>query len=150
MRVGAWTAALVAALAFAGCGGGDDDSEPGDIGHSYSASAHKEVLCKANVAAVRCLAVDPKWDPPSFAPRCQGDEKPAIEIVGGEGEANFVCWAGPPRNAAVRTFKTRGSGFSTKTVICESVRGGFRCQKRDSPDARFELTDEDFSVNRSG
>ena len=80
MRVGAWTAALVAALAFAGCGGGATDDSA----------------------------------------------------------------------AARRTFKARGSGFSTKTVICESVPGGFRCQKRDSPDARFELTDEDFSLNRSG
>ena len=149
MRVGVRIAAVVAALAVAGCGGGDDDTEPGDIGHSYPASAHKEVLCKASVAAVRCLAIDPEWDPPSFAPKCHGDEKPAIEIISREGGAHFVCWAGPPPNVAVGTFD-RGTLFETKSVRCESVRGGFDCQKRGSSDVAFRITDEDFSVNGQG
>ena len=146
MGVAVRIAAVVVALAFAGCGDGDDDSEPGDIGHSYPASAHKEVLCKASVAAVRCLAVHPKWDPPSFAPKCQGDERPAIEIIGRAGGAHFVCWAGPPENVAIGPFSLH-STFETKSVSCRSVRGGFDCQKIGSPDVAFELTEEGFSLN---
>jgi hypothetical protein len=144
MRVGVRIAAVVAALAVSGCGG-DDDTEPGDIGHSYPASAHKEVLCKASVAAVRCLATDPKWDPPSFAPKCHGDEQPAIEIIGREGGAHFVCWAGPPTGVAVGPFD-RGTLFETKSVSCESIRGGFNCQKKGSPDVGFEITDTDYAI----
>ena len=146
MGVAVRIAAVVVTLAFAGCGDGDDDSEPGDIGHSYPASAHKEVLCKSSVAAVRCLAVHPKWDPPSFAPKCHGDEKPAIEIISREGGAHFVCWAGPPEGVAVGTFSVN-STFETKSVSCRSVRGGFDCQKQGSPDVAFELTEGDFSLN---
>jgi hypothetical protein len=147
MGVAVRIAAVFVALAFAGCGNGDDDTEPGDIGHSYPASAHKEVLCKASVAAVRCLATDPKWAPPPFAPKCHGEEKPAIEIISREGGAHFVCWVGPPENVSLGVLKGRGVAFETKSVSCQTVRGGFDCQKQGSPDAAFELTAQDFSLN---
>ena len=147
MGVAVRIAAVVVALAFAGCGDGDDDTEPGDIGHSYPASAHKEVLCKASVAAVRCLAADPKWDPAARS-RPSATATRSRRSRSSAAKAAPISSAGPGRRRGSRSAPFgRPLDFETKSVSCRSVRGGFDCQKKGSPDVAFELTDDDFSLN---